>query len=301
MASDEFFSLTSSHGQSLFGWIHTPLQSGAQNSNNSHIPAILLCHGYLTYCNGTFQRSIAYSCPMVTCRFSIPQCRPDEKTFRMASFDLDVSDSLDTINYLYKNKNIRVIGLIGHSKGAICAWNLAHYLIFNESYPWLRWIIGISGRTDMSQLSILLRDQVKELERVRGDGIQSDAPLAIPWGITCKVLNGGKEPETIQRKVYLTRSELDDFKEFQVVSVLRDLFDQSIKSGDQLVLISVHGDQDESVPISKGSISLPELNSNLHLKYVINGADHNYTRHSTELCSLIKDLVSRQQGMADMI
>lgn len=272
------FALRSQHGQTLYGWIHSP------PTDPNPKTFILLVHGYWCHCDTKLLKALASSLLVTSCRFTIPSLRPDTKTFRIASLDIDASDAIDVLSYLYYRHQMLPIGIIGHSKGALCAFHIASSIPSSLSSS-LSFIVSISGRIITSSgPSIHTPDQIFYLLQ--------DPSHYIPHRQSIKSIILSEPPSSqgalipspqIQSISYtgvLTASELMDLRSISVLPMITKL-------SQSLSIFFIHGDNDTVVPIQEGLAALPpSLRVTTH---IVPGASHDYSSHLPILISIINN------------
>ncbi|KAL4284816.1 hypothetical protein GQ457_16G003430 [Hibiscus cannabinus] len=221
---------------------------------------VVLCHGFKSSKGDTVLVNLAAALEkegISVFRFDFAGYGESEGSLRFADFDREADDIRAVVQH-FSGENRAVGAILGHSKGASLV------LLYAAKYHDIRVIVNVSGRCDLK------RDLTKDfVEKIKKDGF-------------IDIMNKKGKVD-----VRATEQDLMNILTFDMREACR-------KISKECRVLTVHGSADKINPVVD-ALAFAEVIRN-HQLHIIEGADHRYTSHQTELvAAVVKFLKSALQ------
>ncbi|KAF9967344.1 hypothetical protein BGZ70_009886 [Mortierella alpina] len=194
---------------------------------------------------------------MDTFRFDLRGNGESEGEMGYSNWDDDVADINAVVEH-FEREGYYVYALIGHSRGAISCLN---YAATSNHVPLIPYVISISARFDMSDAPRRHGPEVMALLEKQGH---------FDW----KARTAGKD-----LTLRVTQEHFDNFLNLDTTAVAH------IPAMTNILLC--HGSADDVVPVKDIGLLQSHLSHARTAVRIITGADHNYRRHTKEICQSI--------------
>ncbi|XWS26687.1 hypothetical protein CRYUN_Cryun26dG0051600 [Craigia yunnanensis] len=187
---------------------------------------------------------------LVTC--DLTHFRESEGSFEFGNY-LREADDLHAVTQHFCGATRIVSAILGHSKGG----NVV--LLYASKYHDIHTVINVSGRYDLKK-GIEERLGKDFMDRIKKDGFVD--------------INN----KTGSVKFRVSKESLMD-------RLSIDMYEACLKIPRECRVLTVHGSVDETIPV-EDALEFAKIIPN-HKLHIVEGADHNYTSHQTELASVV--------------
>ncbi|KAK8543715.1 hypothetical protein V6N13_025886 [Hibiscus sabdariffa] len=214
---------------------------------------VVLCHGFRSSKDYRIMVSLAAALEkegISVFRFDFSGNGESEGSFEYSSYHRGVDDLHAVIRH-FSGENRAVSAILGHSKGGDVV------LLYASKYRDIRIVVNVSGRCDMKR-GLAERFGEDFMEKIKKDGYIDFKTGAFEFRVT--------------------EEELMDHLNMNMREPCRNI-DRECR------VLTVHGSADNLVPVEDAS-EFDEIIPN-HRLQIIEGADHGYTVHQTELASAV--------------
>ncbi|KAL3650746.1 hypothetical protein CASFOL_007149 [Castilleja foliolosa] len=237
---------------------------GILHETGSH-EIVIICHGF---------RSTKDRIPLITLAFAferegISAFRFDfagngesEGSFQYGNYRREADDLRAVVEYIQKEQRL-IVALIGHSKGGNAV------LLYASRYSDIHTIVNIAGRFDLR----------RGIEGRLGKDFQEKIEQ---YGFIDVKNRKGKVEYRVTKESLTDRLTTDTRYACQTIP-------QSCR------VLTVHGTVDEFVPV-EDAIEFGKHIPNHNLR-IVEGADHEYTRHQSELISIVLSFVKTDKSV----
>ncbi|KAG7564797.1 Alpha/Beta hydrolase fold [Arabidopsis suecica] len=238
-----------------------------QNSHNEKLVGLLhetgsteivvLCHGFRSNKNNQIMNNVAAAIEkegISAFRFDFSGNGESEGSFYYGNYNHEADDLHSVIQY-FTNKNRVVPIILGHSKGGDVV------LLYASKYHDVRNVINLSGRYDLKKG---IRERLGEdfLERIKQQGFID--------------VGDGKSGYRVTEKSLMDR-------------LSTDMHETCLKIDKECRVLTVHGSADEVIPVEDAKeFAKVILNHKLE---IVEGADHCYTKHQSQLVSTVMEFI----------
>lgn len=226
---------------------------------------VMLCHGFRSTKEHNTMVNIASTLEnegISAFRFDFAGNGESEGSFQYGNYWREADDLHAVIQHFYGANRV-VSAILGHSKGG----NVV--LLYASKYHDIRTVVNVSGRYDLGR-GIEERLGKDFLERVKKDGFIDVIYKGVQYRVTEESLMD--RLSTDMHKVCLAIE-----KECRV--------------------LTVHGSADEIIPM-EDALEFAKIIPN-HKLQIIQGADHGYTSHQSELSSIVLNYIKACMQSAD--
>lgn len=221
--------------------------------NASSHDLLILCHGMFYTKDSVFLPYLDEKLPYNTLSFDFSGNGDSQGKFTLGGYHKEVEDIKSVVDYSVR-QGYRVIGLIGHSKGA------NDVLLYSAKYGDVPLIIPIAGRMRMEGNPKFLE---KYLDQISTEG---------------------KAVGTFHGKEFtLTKEGLEDRRNLDMESCLRNV---------KNYVCVIHGTADSIIPVEDAHIITAQLGQNAIDLKLIPEADHSFYDYDSELLRAIESFLS---------
>ncbi|GMI97806.1 hypothetical protein like AT3G47590 [Hibiscus trionum] len=208
---------------------------------------VVLCHGFKSSKDGIVLVNIAAALEkegISVFRFDFAGHGESEGSLLFADFDREADDIRAVVQH-FSGQNCVVSAILGHSKGGSLV------LLYASKYHDVRVIVNVSGRYDMK------RDLTEDfVEKIKKDGY-----------IDIMNKKGGVDFRVTEKAL---------------MNILTaDMHEAGRKISKECRVLTIHGSADKINPFTD-ALGFAKAIRN-HQLHIIEGADHRYTSHQTEL------------------
>ncbi|KAJ8750476.1 hypothetical protein K2173_015620 [Erythroxylum novogranatense] len=220
---------------------------------------VILCHGFQSWKERIPMVNIAAALEkegISSCRFDFAGNGESEGSFQYGNYRREADDLRSVVQYFRGKKRV-IIAVIGHSKGG----NVV--LLYTSKYNDVHNVVNISGRFNLKR-GIEGRLGKDFLKRIKQEGY-----------IDVKTRKG----EILYR---VTEESLMD-------RLTTNVHASCLLIHQECRVLTVHGSRDKIVPVEDAFQFAKYINN--HKLRIIEGADHEYTRHQDELSSVVLDFL----------
>ncbi|XP_058224637.1 putative uncharacterized protein YDL057W isoform X1 [Rhododendron vialii] len=241
------------HGEKLVGIMH---ETGSTE-------IVIVCHGFRSSKDRIPMTNLAVALEkegISAFRFDFAGNGESEGVFRYGSYHRETDDLRAVVQYILGEKR-SIAAIVGHSKGG----NVV--LLYASMYNDVCNVVNISGRFDLKR-GIEGRLGKDFLERIKQHGF-------------IDVKNRRGELSNVEYCV--TEESLMD-------RLTTDTHAACLSIPHSCRVLTVHGSMDEMVPVEDAKEFFKYIsNTKLH---IIEGADHEYTKHQDELASIVLNFLA---------
>ncbi|KAI3979428.1 hypothetical protein MKX01_001620 [Papaver californicum] len=221
---------------------------------------VILCHGFQSSKDSRINRNLAEVLTkqgISIFRFDFSGNGESEGTFQYGNYIKEADDLHSVVMHFLGMK--RVVGaIVGHSKGGDVV------LVYASKYQDVPTVVNVSGRYNMER-GIAERLGKDYMERIEKDGF-----------IDVKDKEGN-----VQYRVT---------KESLMERLATDMHALCLLFGKDCRVLTVHGSADEIIPV-EDAFEFAKVIAN-HKLHIVEGADHCYTKHPTELAEVVVDYIT---------
>ncbi|GMJ07343.1 hypothetical protein like AT3G47590 [Hibiscus trionum] len=221
---------------------------------------VVLCHGFRSRKDYNTMTNLAAALEkegISVFRFDFAGNGESEGSFQYGNYYRE-ADDLHAVIQHFSGENRVVSAILGHSKGG----NVV--LLYASKYQDIRMVINVSGRYDLKR-GIAERLGEEFMETIKKDGY-----------IDVKNNTGGVEYR-------VTEEALMD-------RLGTDMREACLKIDKECRVLTVHGSADEIIPL-EDALEFAKIIPN-HQIHIIEGANHGYTLHQTELASAVVKFIN---------
>ncbi|XP_039127858.1 arylesterase-like [Dioscorea cayenensis subsp. rotundata] len=222
---------------------------------------VILCHGFQSSKEDKSLLTLADALTkegFSAFRFDFAGNGESDGVFQYGNYRKEADDLRAVIIHLAKQK-YNICAILGHSKGGNAV------LLYASIYGGIDTVINISGRFALERgISGRLGKDFKQ--RIKKDGF-----------IDVKDKRGKVEYRVMEESL--------------MDRLTTDMRAACISINKECRVLTVHGSADEIVPVEDAK-EFAKLIAN-HKLCIIEGANHNYTKHQSELASIVLDLLKR--------
>ncbi|KAH7651185.1 Feruloyl esterase protein [Dioscorea alata] len=223
---------------------------------------VILCHGFCSSKGDRVMVNLSTALSMhgvSNFRFDFSGNGESQGQFQFGNYRKEAED-LHAIVQHFSEKGYEVITIVGHSKGGDVV------LLYGSMYDDVGAIINISGRFDL-QHGLEERLGKEFIERIKRDGY----------------LDLKKEQGKVIR---VTEESLME-------RLNTDMKAAALSISNKCRVLTVHGSADEIIPV-QDAFEFSKIIPN-HKHHIIDGANHCYTEHESELASIVVEFVKSIQ------
>ncbi|XP_065848867.1 uncharacterized protein [Euphorbia lathyris] len=225
---------------------------------------VVLCHGFCSSKDQETMKNLAFALEndgISAFRFDFSGNGESEGSFSYANYWREADDLRSVIDH-FSGANRVISAILGHSKGGDVV------VLYASKYHDIGAVVNVSGRYDLSK-GIEERLGKGFMEKIKQDGF-----------IDVK----NKAGNVIYR---VTLESLMD-------RLNTDMHKASIEIDKDCRVLTIHGSADEIIPVEDG-IEFSKMITNHELQ-IIEGANHSYTQHQTELASVVLNFIKEILG-----
>uniref|UniRef100_A0A1J3CRE9 Serine aminopeptidase S33 domain-containing protein n=2 Tax=Noccaea caerulescens TaxID=107243 RepID=A0A1J3CRE9_NOCCA len=218
---------------------------------------VVLCHGFRSSKNHQIMNNVATAIEkegISAFRFDFSGNGESEGSFYYGNYNHEADDLHSVIQY-FSNTNRVVPIILGHSKGGDVV------LLYASKYRDIRNVINLSGRYDLNT-GIRERLGGDFLERIKQQGFID--------------VEDGKSGYRVTEESLMER-------------LGTDMHEACLKIDRECRVLTVHGSDDEVIPVGDAK-EFAKIIPN-HKLEIVEGADHSYTKHQSQLVSTVMDFV----------
>ncbi|XVF88767.1 hypothetical protein PTKIN_Ptkin19aG0078100 [Pterospermum kingtungense] len=216
---------------------------------------VVLCHGFRSTKADHTMVNLAVALEkegISAFRFDFAGNGESEGSFEFGNY-LREADDLHAVIQHFFGANRTVKAILGHSKGG----NVV--LLYASRYHDIHTVVNVSGRYDLKK-GIEERLGKDFMDRIKKDGF-----------VDIKNKKGSVE-------FRVTEESLMD-------RLSIDMHEACLKIPRECRVLTVHGSADKTIPV-EDALEFAKIIPN-HKLHIVEGADHNYTSHQTELASVV--------------
>ncbi|KAJ3671157.1 hypothetical protein LUZ60_008583 [Juncus effusus] len=219
---------------------------------------VILCHGFRASKDDNIMVNLSAALTkngISTFRFDFSGNGESEGKFEYGNYRKEADDLHSVVSFLSHN-NYEIIAIVGHSKGGDVV------LLYASIYNDVKMVLNLSGRFDLKR------------------GIQERFGEDLMQKIETEGFIDVKDKEGIYK---VTKESLMDRLNTNMPEQVK-----AIK--EECRVLTVHGTEDEIISVGDAhefAMIIPN-----HKLQIINGADHCYTSHQTELASAVVDFIT---------
>ena len=249
-----------------FEQLKNQVSSTSTKKNLITKPVIIICHGAMSWRNQMLL--INLSSELFTCldvnilRFDFTGNGHSKGEWAMTNFNNEFEDLMTVIDFVTDSLGCRVGCVIGHSKGTASVLNYASYLSKQEleekKNVTCKCFVNLAGRYRVPGT----HDPLSKFgDRQRAEmGQKGFFEVKSAWG------DG--------RIFKVTKEDLDAYK-FQSVADTPTVL-VHLKKDSSVRVLTIHGDEDEVVPVQDAHKFDKEIADHIHRLHVIPHANHNF-------------------------
>ncbi|XVF35033.1 hypothetical protein REPUB_Repub18cG0110300 [Reevesia pubescens] len=220
---------------------------------------VVLCHGFRSSKDYNTMVNLAAALEkegISVFRFDFAGNGESEGSFQYGNYFRE-ADDLHAVIQNFSGENRVVSAILGHSKGG----NVV--LLYASKYRDIHTVVNISGRYDLKR-GIAERLGEDFMEIIKKDGY-----------IDVKNRTGGVEYR-------VTDESLSE-------RLRTDMHEACLKIDKECRVLTVHGSADEIIPL-EDALEFAKIIPN-HQLQIVEGANHGYTSHQTELASIVLNFI----------
>ncbi|XP_010541068.1 PREDICTED: uncharacterized protein LOC104814624 [Tarenaya hassleriana] len=220
---------------------------------------VILCHGFRANKNHRIMTNVAAALEnegLTAFRFDFSGNGESQGNFQYGHYYREADDLRSVIQH-FSNMNRVVTAILGHSKGGDVV------LLYASKYHDIPNVVNVSGRYDLKR-GIGERIGEDFLERIKQNGF-----------INVKDKNGNSGYR-------VTEESLMD-------RLNTNMQEACLKIDRECRVLTVHGSVDEIIPV-EDAMEFDKIIPN-HKLHIVEGADHGYSNHQSELISLVLDFI----------
>ena len=249
-----------------FEQLQNQVSSTSSKQNLITKPVIIICHGAMSWRNQMLL--INLSSELFTCldvnilRFDFTGNGHSEGEWALSNFNNEFEDLMTVIDFVTNSLGCPVECVIGHSKGSASVLNYASYLAKQEleekKHVTCKCFVNLAGRYRVPGIHDPL-SKFSETQRAEM-GDKGFFEVKSAWG------DG--------RIFKVTKEDLDAYK-FQSVADTPTVL-ANLKKNSSVRVLTIHGDDDEVVPVKDALRFDKEIADVIHRLHVISQANHNF-------------------------
>ncbi|XP_021275513.1 uncharacterized protein LOC110410224 isoform X2 [Herrania umbratica] len=220
---------------------------------------VILCHGFRSRKDYNTMVNLASALEkegISVFRFDFAGNGESEGSFQYGNYSRE-ADDLHAVIQHFSGENRVVSAIVGHSKGG----NVV--LLYASKYRDIHIVVNVSGRYDLNR-GIAERLGEDFMQIIKKDGY-----------IDVKNKTGGVE-------YHVTEESLME-------RLRTDMHEACPKIDKECRVLTVHGSADEIIPI-EDALEFAKIIPN-HKLHIMEGANHGYTSHQTELASIVVNFI----------
>ncbi|KAJ3671147.1 hypothetical protein LUZ60_008573 [Juncus effusus] len=219
---------------------------------------VILCHGFRSFKDNDIMLNLTAALAkqgINTFRFDFAGNGESEGKFEYGNYRRE-ADDLHSVILSLSQKNYEIIAIVGHSKGGDVV------LLYASIYNDVKMVVNISGRFDLK----------RGVEERLGEKFMQ------------KIENQGFIDVKDRKGIYqVTKDSLMD-------RLSTNMPEQVKKIKEEYRVLTIHGTEDEIISVGD-AYEFANIIPN-HKLHIINGANHGYTAHQTELASAVVDFIT---------
>ncbi|KAL6556679.1 hypothetical protein OROGR_005967 [Orobanche gracilis] len=253
-------SIRNSHGENLVGILH---ETGS-------LELVIICHGFRSSKDRIPMLTLAFALEregISAFRFDFAGNGESGGSFQYANYRREAEDLRAVVEHFQKDQRF-IAALIGHSKeslvpldGMLTGGNAV--LLYASRYHDIHKIVNIAGRFNLSRgiEGRLGKDFLEEIEK---------------YGFIDVKNRKGKTEYQVSKESLIDRLATDTCAACETIP-------------QYCRVLTVHGTLDEFVPV-EDAVEFAKYIKNHNLR-IVEGADHEYTKHQSELASIVLSFV----------
>ncbi|KAK6236491.1 hypothetical protein SCA6_011828 [Theobroma cacao] len=220
---------------------------------------VILCHGFRSRKDYNTMVNLAAALEkegISVFRFDFAGNGESEGSFQYGNYSRE-ADDLHAVIQHFSGENRVVSAIVGHSKGG----NVV--LLYASKYRDIHILVNVSGRYDLNR-GIAERLGEDFMQIIKKDGY-----------IDVKNKTGGVEYRVTEESL--------------MERLRTDMHEACLKIDKECRVLTVHGSADEIIPI-EDALEFAKIIPN-HKLHIVEGANHGYTSHQTELASVVVNFI----------
>ncbi|PIN06830.1 putative esterase [Handroanthus impetiginosus] len=216
---------------------------------------VIICHGFRSSKDRIPMVNLAFALEkegISAFRFDFAGNGESEGSFQYGNYRREAEDLHAVVEHFQREQRF-IVALIGHSKGGNAV------LMYASRYHDVQTIVNIAGRFDLNRgiAGRLGKDFQEKIEQ---------------YGFIDVKNRKGKTEYRVTKESLMDRLETDTQAACEIIPL-------------SCRVLTVHGTEDELVPV-EDAIEFSKVIRN-HTLRIVEGADHEYTKHQTELASIV--------------
>ncbi|ESQ45815.1 hypothetical protein EUTSA_v10010563mg [Eutrema salsugineum] len=218
---------------------------------------VVLCHGFRSNKNNQIMNNVAAAIEkegISAFRFDFSGNGESEGSFYYGNYNHEADDLHSVIQY-FSSLNRVVPIILGHSKGGDVV------LLYASKYHDIRNVINLSGRYDLKK-GVVERLGEDFLAKIKQQGFID--------------VKDGKSGYRVTEESLMERLNTD-------------MHEACLKIDKECRVLTVHGSDDEVIPVEDAK-EFAKIIPN-HKLEIVEGADHCYTKHQSELVSTVMEFI----------
>lgn len=220
---------------------------------------VVLCHGFQSTKEDRTMVTLAHALEkegISTFRFDFSGNGESEGQFEFGNYFKEVDDLHSVIQH-FRGVNRAVPAIVGHSKGG----NVV--LLYASKYHDIHNVVNVSGRYNL-KAGIEERFGKDFMERIRKEGYFDVKNKA--GNVECRITL-----ESLMDRLNI------------------DMHEECLKIDKECRVLTIHGTADQVIPV-EDAFEFDKIIPN-HKLQIVEGADHSYIEHQTELASIVVSFV----------
>lgn len=223
---------------------------------------VIICHGFRSSKDRIPMVNLAFAFEregISAFRFDFTGNGESQGSFQYGNYNREAEDLRDVVEHFLAEKRL-IMAVVGHSKGGNAV------LLYASRYNEIETVVNIAGRFNLR----------RGIEGRLGKDFQEKIEL---HGFIDVANRKGEIEYRVSKGSLMDRLKTDILAACCTIPL-------------SCRVLTVHGTEDEIVPI-KDAIELSTKIKN-HTLHVVKGADHEYSKHQTELASIVVGFVKKK-------
>ncbi|XP_073042573.1 putative uncharacterized protein YDL057W isoform X1 [Primulina eburnea] len=223
---------------------------------------VIICHGFRSSKDRIPMANLAFAFEregISAFRFDFTGNGESEGSFQYGNYNREAEDLRDVVKHFRAAKRF-VTAVVGHSKGGNAV------LLYASRYNYVETVVNIAGRFNLR----------RGIEGRLGKDFQEKIKL---HGFIDVVNRKGEIVYRVSEGSLMDRLKTDILAACRTIPL-------------SCRVLTVHGTEDEIVPI-EDAVELSTKIKN-HTLHIVEGADHEYSKHQTELASIVVGFVKKK-------
>ncbi|KAI3468123.1 hypothetical protein Pfo_024786 [Paulownia fortunei] len=263
-------SIQNSHGEKLVGILH---ETGSRE-------LVIICHGFRSSKDRIPMVNLAFAFEreeISAFRFDFAGNGESEGSFQYGNYYREAEDLRAVVEHFHGEQRF-VVAVIGHSKGGNAV------LIYASRYNDVQTIVNIAGRFNLKRgiegrLGKDFREKIEQYGFIDVKNRRGKSVICVHlhiWISYCSIVLPRKTEYRVTKESLMDRLATDTRAACQTIPL-------------SCRVLTVHGTVDEFVPV-EDAIEFAKHIPN-HNLCIVEGADHECTKHQSELASIVLNFV----------